>query len=94
MGHEDPWGLHEETSQDAFHLGHVALQNLGVQVGLKIDVAVHTEVHQDLVPLVHLGPSHSLDPSYYLGDRWDQKVGKVSQLRIQMILGVLTNQVD
>ena len=46
MGHEDPWGLHEETSQDAFHLGHVALQNLGVQVGLKIDVAVHTEVHQ------------------------------------------------
>ena len=68
MVHEGPWDLHEETSQDAYHLDHVALQNLEVQVGLEIDVAVHMEVHRDLVPLVHLGPSHSLGPSYLSAD--------------------------
>ena len=50
MVHEGPWDLHEETSQDAYHLDHVALQNLEVQEGLEIDVVVHKGVHQGLAP--------------------------------------------
>ena len=65
MDHEDPLGLHEETSLDAYHLDHVAIQNLEVQEGLRIDAVVHKAVHQDLGPLDLLDPSHFLAPSCY-----------------------------
>ena len=65
MDHVDPSVLHEVTSQDAYHLDHVALQNLEVQEGLRIDVVVHMEAHQGLAPLDLPGPLHFQAPSYY-----------------------------
>ena len=65
MDHEDPLGLHEETSLDAYHLDHVAIQSLEVQEGLRIDAVGHMEAHQGLVPLDLPGPLHFQAPSYY-----------------------------
>ena len=65
MDHVDPSVLHEVTSQDAYHLDHVALQNLEVQEGLEIDVVVHKGVHQGMAPSDLLDPLHFQAPSYY-----------------------------